>query len=230
MKKILFTFLIISTSLYAQNYEKNWNSVIENENNGKIQSANAIVARIHKKAIVDKNEVQIIKCFFYESKYLQVVDENAQTKIINNLKSEIDKASIASKAILNLVYAKCLNDYQKQNSYLIYSRTNTSRLDEDFLTWTNEDFISKINTSFENTLKDESILKAIYLIEYEGLFDFFTLEKLKKESLFDYLVKENIVFYTQKLAPWGNQTPDIKKFETELISKSADCTKLNLDS
>ena len=69
MKKILFALLLISTSFYAQNYEKNWNKVIENENNGKIKSANAIVAKIHKKAIVDKNEVQIIKCFFYESKY-----------------------------------------------------------------------------------------------------------------------------------------------------------------
>ena len=77
----------------------------ENENNGKIKSANAIVAKIHKKAVADKNEVQIIKCFFYESKYLQVVDENAQTKIINNLKTEINRASIPSKAILNLVYA-----------------------------------------------------------------------------------------------------------------------------
>ncbi len=64
MKKILFAFLLISTSFYAQNYEKNWNTVIENENNGKIKSANTVVAKIHKKAVADKNEVQIIKCFF----------------------------------------------------------------------------------------------------------------------------------------------------------------------
>ena len=48
MKKILFALLLISTSFYAQNYERNWNSVIENENNGKIKSANAIVGKIHK--------------------------------------------------------------------------------------------------------------------------------------------------------------------------------------
>ncbi len=130
MRNILFAFLLISTSFYAQNYEKNWNKVIENENNGKIKSANAIVAKIHKKATGDKNEVQIIKCFFYESKYLQVVDENAQSKIINNLKAEINRASVPSKAILNLVYAKFLSDYQKQNSYLVYSRTNTASLDD----------------------------------------------------------------------------------------------------
>ena len=229
MKNILLAVLFISTSLYAQNYEKNWNTVIENENNGKIKSANAIVARIHKKAVIDKNEVQIIKCFFYESKYLQVVDENAQTKIINNLKAEIVKASIPSKAILNLVYAKCLSDYQKQNTYLIYNRTNTASLDEDFLTWTNEGIISEINTSFEKTLKDEVILKSTSLTKYEGLFDFLTLEKFKKESLFDYLVKENIAFYTQKLSTWGNQTPEMKKLEIELLGKSADYINLKFD-
>ena len=185
MKKILFSFLIISTSFYTQNYQKNWNKVLDNENNGKIKSANVIVAKIHTKAVTDKNEAQIIKCFFYESKYLQAVDEKAQSKIINNLKAEINKTFIPSKAILNLVYEKCLSDYQKQNSYLIYSRTKTSRLDDGFLTWTNEDFISKINTSFEITLKDEFIIKSTPLTQYEELFDFLTLKKFKKERLFD---------------------------------------------
>ena len=229
MKNIFFALLLISTSFYAQNYEKNWNKVIENENNGKIKSANAIVNKIHKKAVADKNEVQIIKCFFYESKYLQVVDENAQTKIINNLKAEIEKASIPSKAILNLVYGKCLSDYQRQSNYLIYSRTNAASLDNDFSTWTNENFISQINTSFENSLKDESILKSTSLTQYEGLFDFLILEKFKKESLFDYLVKENIAFYTHKIEQWGIQKSKFIVFEKELLGKSADFIKLNLD-
>lgn len=229
MKKILFAFLLISTAFYAQNYEKNWNKVIENENNGKIKSANAIVAKIHKKAVADKNEVQIIKCFFYESKYLQVVDENAQTKIIRNLKAEINRASIPSKAILNLVYAKCLSDYQKQNSYLVYSRTNTASLDDDFLTWTNTDFTNQIDASFQNTLANEVLLKSTSLTQYQGLFDFLILEKFKKESLFDYLVKENIAFYTQKIEQWGIQKSKFIVFEKELLGKPADFIKLNLD-
>lgn len=229
MKKILFAFLLISTSFYAQNYEKNWNKVIENENNGKIKSANTIVAKIHKKAVADKNEVQIIKCFFYESKYLQVVDENAQSKIINNLKAEINRASIPSKAILNLVYAKCLSDYQKQNSYLVYSRTNTVSLDDDFLTWTNTDFTNQIDASFQNTLANEVLLKSTSLTQYEGLFDFLILEKFNKENLFDYLLIENIDYYTKKIEQWGIQKSKFIVFEKELLGKPADFIKLNLD-
>jgi hypothetical protein len=43
-------------------------------------------------------------------------------------KTEINNASVPSKAILNLVYAKCLVDYQNTNSYLLYNRTNTVSL------------------------------------------------------------------------------------------------------
>ena len=84
---------------------------------------------------------------------------------------------------MNLVYAKCLSDYQRQNSNLLYSGTNTANLKNDFLTWTNEDFINQISTSFENTLKDESIIKSTPLTQYEGLFDFLTLEKIQKRKL-----------------------------------------------
>ncbi len=205
MKKILFAFLLISTSFYAQNYEKNWNTVIENENNGKIKSANTVVAKIHKKAVADKNEVQIIKCFFYESKYLQVVDENAQTKIINNLKAEINKASAPSKANLNLVYAKCLSDYYSQNQYSINQRTQIDTTSTNFLTWTGKDFKKQIQITYDKSLENESILSKTSLINYEAIFDFLTLEKFQKMSLLDYLLKENILVYTAKINHWEIQ-------------------------
>ncbi len=229
MKKILFVFLLISTSFYAQNYEKNWNSLIQNENNGKIKSANAIIAKIHKKAVADKNEVQIIKCFFYESKYLQVLDEEAQTKIIDNLKAEIEKASIPSKAILNLVYAKCLNDYFNKNQYKLRQRTQIDSTTTDFLTWTKQDFEEQIKITFENTLKDETILKSTSLTQYEAIFDFFTLEKFKKESLFDYLLDENIEFFTKNIRSWEIDRTKFVDYEMELLGKSADFIKLNFD-
>jgi hypothetical protein len=154
MKNLCYLLLLISSTLIAQDYDKNWQKVIQFENQGKLKSANAIVNKIHKKAISKKNEVQIIKCFFYESKYLQVVDENAQTKIILNLKKEINQASLPSKAILNLIYGKCLSTYKKQNAYLIYNRTNTVSIDDDFLTWTSKDFEKEIASSIKKTLED----------------------------------------------------------------------------
>lgn len=229
MKNIFLILILLSTSIFGQNYDKNWLKVIEYENEGKIKSANEIVSKIHQKASRDKNEVQIIKCFFYESKYLQVLDENAQTKIINNLKTEISKASIPSKAILNLVYAKCLNDYQKQNYYLLSSRTNTLSLNEQFLTWTSKEISEQIGSALEKTLLDEAILKKTSLSNYLIIFDYNDEDKTKKDNLFNYLVKENIALLTPQIPHWEVQKKEFLSFEKELLGNSASFLQLNFD-
>lgn len=229
MKNICYLLLLLSSTLFAQDYDKNWQKVIQFENQGKLKSANAIVNKIHKKAISDKNEVQIIKCFFYESKYLQVVDENAQTKIILNLKKEINQASTPSKAILNWIYGKCLKTYKNQNAYLIYNRTNTVSLDDDFLTWTSKDFEKEIASSITKTLTDETILKKTTLKQYQELFDFAASKEFNSETLFEYLLKENIEFYKDKIGNWINPDNKLNQFEKQLLGKSADFVLLNFE-
>lgn len=229
MKNLCCLLLLISSTLIAQDYDKNWQKVIQFENQGKLKSANAIVNKIHKKAISKKNEVQIIKCFFYESKYLQVVDENAQTKIIFNLKKETNQASIPSKAILNLIYGKCLSTYKKQNAYLLYNRTNTVSLDDDFLTWTSKDFEKEIASSITKTLADETVLKKTTLKQYEELFDFAGSKEFNNETLFEYLLKENIEFYKNEIGTWINPENKLNLFEKQLLGKSADFVLLNFE-
>ncbi|PWA09821.1 MG2 domain-containing protein [Flavobacterium laiguense] len=229
MKNIYLALLFISTSLFAQQYETDWNKVIKNENVGKIKTANQIVSKIYKKAAAKKEEVQIIKCFFYSSKYLQVVDENAQTKILNNLKNQIKQVSIPSQAILNLVYGKCLDDYFYKNSYTIQNRTNTTILDDDFLTWSATDFKNQIDLAFQKTLQNETILKNTPLTNYEPIFDFITLDKLKKENIFDYLMRENISFHSKKINQWSYQPKDFKEYKKSLLGDSNEFTGLKLD-
>lgn len=229
MKNILFAFLLFCSTLFAQQTDKKWDKVIALENEGKIKSANEIVTGIYKKALDNKDEVQMIKCFFYQSKYLQIVDENAQTKVLNNLKSEINRVSVPSKAILNFVYAKCLNDYYNRNTYQIQRRTNTIFLDDNFLTWTETNFKSQIDLALKKTLENETVLKSTLLEKYETIFDFFTLEKFKKENLFDYLLKENLVFYKQKVHQWEFTKSDFTTYTKELLGKSADFIKVNFD-
>ncbi len=229
MKNIYLALLFISTSLFAQQYEKDWSKVIKNENEGKIKTANQIVAKIYKKAVSKKEEVQIIKCFFYKSKYRQVLDENAKNLILNDLKTQINQVSIPSQAILNLVYGKCLSDYYNSNRYNIQNRTNTVLLDNDYLTWTKSDFEKEIQTTYDKTLDNEATLKATSLTNYEAIFDFFTLKKFKKENLFDYLLKENIVFYKTKINVWGFEAKDYAYYKNTLLGNTDAFMKLSLD-
>ncbi|WP_348823573.1 alpha-2-macroglobulin family protein [Flavobacterium aestuarii] len=241
MKKLLFVFLLFSTSFYAQNYQKNWNKVIKNENLGKIKTANQIVDKIYKKAFAKKEEVQIIKCFFYKSKYSQVLDENAKKLILANLKAQINQVSIPSKAILNLVYAKCLNDNNENYDDIAVVVADTVAVVADSLEVVNND--SAIDTVvatdlnikddilkiYEKTLENEAVLKATPLTNYEPIFDFFTLEKFKKENLFDYLLKENIAFYKSKINEWQFESKDFEPNKNAFLGNSETFTKLNLD-
>ena len=219
---------MLSSALFAQQNDKKWDKVIACENEGKIKSASKIVDQIYRKAIDKKNEVQLIKCFFYQSKYLQILEEDAQTKILSNLKTDINRVSIPSKAILNLVYAKCLNKYLDRNIYNIRSRTNTTFLDNNFLTWTENNFTEQIDTSLKETLENEAILKTISLTNYQDIFDFLTLEKLNSENLYDYLVKENIDFFNQKIQRWEIQNSEILLYKDTLLGNSEAFTKLDL--
>lgn len=221
---------MISTTFFGQQNDKNWDKIIALENEGKIKSANEIVAKIYKKAINQKDEVQMIKCFFYQSKYLQIVDENAQTKILNNLKTDINRITEPSKAILNLVYAKCLTDYLAKNRYQIQRRTNTTELDNDFLTWTEKNFNTQIDLALKSSLENESILKNTPLTIYEAIFDYQTIEKFKTLNLLNYVIAENILLQSQKIRSWEIQKSDFLSSKKMLLGNSNSFIKLNFDS
>ncbi|OOV18294.1 alpha-2-macroglobulin [Flavobacterium sp. LM4] len=249
MKNILFVFLLLSTALFSQQTDKKWEKVTAFENQGRIKSANKIVVKIYKKAISDKDEAQMIKCFFYQSKYLQVVDENAKKTILSNLKTDIDRVSIPSKAILNLIYAKCLDNYYQYDDYS-YAVDSASTVVEAALInlaaatidTSEVDGISKTNnfnvgfstqrsviSLFKKTLENETILKATPLTNYQPIFEYLTLEKLKSENLYDYLLKENITFFIQKIEKWEIEKNIFLHYKEQLIGDSSAFTKLNLD-
>uniref|UniRef100_UPI0031D2FC3A carboxypeptidase-like regulatory domain-containing protein n=1 Tax=Flavobacterium sp. TaxID=239 RepID=UPI0031D2FC3A len=230
MKNIVFVFLLISTIIFGQQNDKKWDKVIALENEGKVKSASEIVDKIYKKAISQKDEVLMIKCFFYQSKYLQVVDENAQTKILNNLKTDINRVTVPSKAILNLVYAKCLNDYYVRNRYLIQRRTNTTELDNDFLTWSEKNFNTQIDLALKSSMENEAVLKNTSLTKYDAIFDYETTEKFKTLNVLNYVVAENISIQSLKVRSWEIQKKEFLSSKKELLGNSNDFIKLNFDS
>ncbi|GAA4044629.1 alpha-2-macroglobulin family protein [Flavobacterium chungnamense] len=233
MKKITILLIyIFSISSFAQKYEKSWEKVIKLEIDNKTKSAFREVTTIYNKAVTDKNEVQIIKCFFYKSKYIMSLEEEAQYKIISNLEYEINKASIPSKALLNLVYAKCLNSYLLVNRYKLQKRTKLDSIKaNDFLTWTDKDFEDKIEITYEETLENEEILKNTNLKNYSEIFDFFNEEYFNKSSLYNYLIQSNIDYYSTKIREWHYYNPNNNQQSRNLFSVSnEEFKKIKFDS
>lgn len=229
MKKLFLFFLLTSLPAIAQQFDKKWDAVIELEKAGKIKSASTLVDKIYNKAVSSNNEEQLIRCFFYNSKYIQTVEEEAQTKILNNLKRQIKTVSEPSKAILNYVYAKCLNDYYLENNGKIYHRTTTDSSATDFLLWSNKTFKKQIGIAFAKSITNEAILKKTSLKSYQSLFDYYSPEKLHEQNLYEYLLNENITYLTQTLSSWNIETSIFAKSKDTLYGDSNTFQSLNLD-
>ncbi|MBD0725577.1 hypothetical protein B6A10_10340 [Flavobacterium sp. L1I52] len=229
MKKILLLIVLISTSVFAQKNQKSWNKVITLEKDGKIKSAKEIVDRIYERSISKNDEEQLIKCFFYQSKYLQTLDENAQSKILNHLKTDISRVSAPSKAILNLVYAKCLNDYLNQNRYKRENITTTSNPDNNYLLWSNAEFENQIAKYYNNSLIDKASIKNTSLAQYEAIFDYYNQEIFKSENLYEYLLDENINYYNSKIQHWNFKKSDFNFLKENLFGNSVSFKEINFD-
>src|SRR5690606_18374192 len=129
--------------------------VIELEEVGSIKSANEAVNKIYRKAKRKDDDLELIKTFFFRAKYMQVLEEDAQVKIISALKSDIEILSEPERSILEYVYISCLNEYFTQNRYKIERRTETEAVVyENFLTWTLSDFKREIDKYIKKALTE----------------------------------------------------------------------------
>ena len=212
--KILLFSLLISTFSFSQNFEEQWKEVMQLELDGKTKSADEIVTKIYKKANRKNNEPEIIKCFFYKSKFLQVLDENASEKIILDIRKEIKKASKPSKGVLNYIYAQLLTKYFNKNNKTIHSRTpiqdNNS---QDILTWSYQDFTNEIEKAYDESVKYKVELRQTSVKDYKEIFEISPYLDGENYSLYDFLSTKYIQFLTSKYSFY-----DISKSETFIQS------------
>lgn len=210
-KKVYFVILILVFNFgYSQDFSSKWKKVYQYELDGKIESAQKEVDEIYKKAKRKKDDVTIIKCFFYLSKFEQVFDENAQNTIISNLKKEIKNASKENKALLYYIYSEILEKYKTQYSYSISKRTKIeNNKNPDFLTWTIFDFNKEIENCYQEMLKDKKELRAVSIDQYKEVIDYNSDVDAKNNTLFDFLYEKSISYFSQNIY-WDKNSTEIK--------------------
>lgn len=204
MKKIIFLLLLLTFYVgNSQNYENQWKEVVKNEIDGKTKSASEAVNQIYKNAHRKNNDVQIVKCFFYQSKFIQALEEDAQTKIIENLRKEIRNSSKVNESVLNYLYATLLQKYLGYYRHAISQRTTTSsKQSDDFLTWTATDFENEINKAFEKSIKNDETLHSYDLLYYKEILEISPYTDAKNSSLFDFIFDKNLTYYKSKIYDW----------------------------
>lgn len=236
MKKLIYLFVFVCSAFAnAQQFNKTWDDVVALEKDGLTKKAARQVQSIYKIAKRNGDETQVIKCFFYQSKYWQVLEEDAHVLIINNLKKQIAEAKKKSSiAILNYIYAECLQQYRYKNYYKIYKRTAIDSVNAaDIKTWTIANFDKTIFQLYNKSLENKTILKQTPLANYDAIFDFEDGIDLNQISLYNYLTQQVIAYYNQSTLSYYKDTTFSSEIEKQFYAinfKSFELPKTNKDT
>ena len=193
-----FLLLLFLVTMNAQNdYETLWNEVEKFEVDDLPKSAAAIVDTIYAKAEKEKNSPQLIKSLIYKSKFLIVLEENAQLKVIESFKNHISKSSYPTKNILQNILANLYWQYFNENRYTIYNRTKSEKkVDEiDFRTWDLNTLFEEIHTHFNVSLENTDQLQKVAIHDFESILHIQKGSKTYRPTLYDFLANNALDFY-----------------------------------
>ena len=208
MKNILiFCAILCSTYLVgAQNshYENLWKKVEQFETDDLPKSALKIVEDIYNEAEKANNTSQFIKAMLFKSKFALILEEDAQLKIINAFKKEIEQNPFPTKNILESLLANLYWQYFNQNRWQFYNRTKTSeKVDpstvsgqaQDFRTWDLQTLFDEIHLHYQNSLQNSNMLQLEALNTYDVLLNLQKDSKIYRPTLFDFLNHQALEFY-----------------------------------
>lgn len=236
MKKISILIMLICFAHFSQaqsnNYDSLWKKVTKLENDGLPKSALDVVKQIDVLAKKDNNTPQHIKVLLHKSKYVLILEEDAQLQIINDFKAEITNSKAPTKNVLKNMLATLYWQYFQQNRYKFYNRTKTdSKVDEtDFRTWDLQTLFNEIHTYYEQSLENQTLLQQTPLVDYDAILLKAAQSKLYRPTLFDLLAHNALDFYK---TDENSITKPVYKFEIDnpnLLAEASAFSKLNLVS
>ena len=174
IKILFFTIFLFSAGVInaqVKNYTAQWKKVDELIQKKNLPaSALTEVRKIYALAKKEKQEAQVIKALVYMADLQSVNRENNTILSIRETEAELKTATGASAALLNSMLAGMYWQYLSNNRWKFYNRTNTTNFDKsDIATWTLDDLHQKISAYFLASLKNEQLLKATRLDNYEAI-------------------------------------------------------------
>jgi len=195
-------------------YEPLWKEVQKLENEALTKSALKVVETISAKAKKEKNTPQIVKALLHSSKYALTLEEDAQLKIVNDFKSEIEKSEFPTKNVLESYLANMYWQFFQNNRYQFYNRTKTeTKVDSaDFRTWDLTTLFHEIDLHFEKSLENEDKLKTVMAFDFDVILNEQPNSKDYRPTLFDLLAHTALEFYKTSE---NNITRPADKFEID---------------
>ena len=104
----LLLLFVFGTTLYAQDFSKEWQKVYELEKEGSYKTLKKTIDNLYSKANKAKNEAEKAKAVLFKMKLENVLEKVNYQKKINRLQQEISKSSGVYKEVYRWYYIKTL--------------------------------------------------------------------------------------------------------------------------
>ena len=203
-KSISTTLMIILFSIVSNaqnnpynNYQKDWKQVEQFELDNLPKSALEIVETIYKKAKNDTNSPQIVKALLYKSKFALILQEDAELKVVDDLKQEIADNAFPVKNMLHSILADLYWQYFQQNRWKFYNRTHTEeKVDSsDFRTWDLQTLFEETQRQYEKSLAGGLLLQQENLRVFNDILNLQEGSQKYRPTLYDFLAHRALDFY-----------------------------------
>jgi len=244
----LLLLLVFGTTIYAQDFSKEWQKVYELEKTGSYKTALEKVEILYNEGIKNKDEVEILKTFFYRQKLSERV--GIAVADIPKIEKEITLVSEPTKLFYYLIVANELANELLKDPYEIKKRKETAAklIEKQKSEWTIDDYLNEIkrlqDLTFANSTLNNSLTtpyKNVISIKdkqnglFETYFEFFAMEwinlyhSLENEGLTspkeNYTLPNNVLdltdqFYQYNFSGEGIQAINLyQKLEKHYLDK-----------
>ncbi|MEO1031586.1 MAG: alpha-2-macroglobulin family protein [Bacteroidota bacterium] len=235
MKNYISILMLICFASFsgAQNdFDNQWKKVTQLENDGLTKSASDLVNTIYDAAVASNNEQQQIKALLHKSKYMLILEEDAQLRIVNQFKTVIEKTNnVVTKHLLENMLATMYWQYFQQNRYRFYNRSTTSvQVSDDFRTWDLETLFNEIHVYYQRSLENGLLLQQESLENYKILLNEVEGSKTYRPTLYDLLSHNALQFYKTSENSITKPAYQFKLEDSGLIADSAQFINFDLTS
>ncbi|WP_411896018.1 alpha-2-macroglobulin family protein [Winogradskyella sp. A2] len=194
---ILMLICFASFTNAQNNNDKLWKEVSKLESKGLTKSASELVDEIYAIAVEQGQTQERIKTLLYNSKYMLILEEEAQLNIVDLFKEEIESTkNTVVKHLMENMMATLYWQYFQQNRYQFYNRTTTAKkVSDDFRTWDLQTLFNEIHDYYQRSLKNGLLLQQEPLDKYNTLIIESEGSKDYRPTLYDLLNHNALEFY-----------------------------------
>lgn len=195
----LLLLLVFGTTIYAQDFSKEWQKVYELEKAGSYKTAYKEVQDIYSKAVRKKNQQQKIKSVVYNLKFKNQLEEVSTQNILNELTKELNSSKGIYKEIYRWYYIKAVYNEMMNSGGYYHSETvknTTEVIPDDIEKWSAEHYKQVLTKQADLLFKEESLLKKTKVSEIKELIDYDFIDANLNQTVFEFFALNFIQHYT----------------------------------